>query len=256
MSFPESQRVIYGHTPLVQVICQIRYPTILEIAAADPAIFQKRIRSEYPLYERRSSLPPDALQLAQRLALPTPPANAVHVFKTESGEREIVLTNEHLGLTDNAYERWEVFVGSLNTAAEAVEEIYKPSFYSRIGLRYINLIYREKLGLETAQWADLMNPNLVGVFADAKIGPSIEEAHGEVLFNLGNGDRVRIRHGLGKEPDAEKFGYMIDADFFTTEKEGGAGVPEKLANFNRLAGRLFRWAITDRLHEYLQPTEA
>ncbi len=256
MPFPESERVIYGETPLVQVICQIRFPTILGIGSTDPADFQERIRSEYPLYERRSSLSADAAELAQRLAIPLPPANVIHSFKTEEEDREIVLANEYLTLTDNAYERWETFVSSLETVKTALEELYRPSFYSRVGLRYINFINRKRLKLEEVTWAELMNPILVGVLADDHVGPHVEEASGESLLDLGAGGRVRIRHGLARQPEIEEFGYMIDADFFTTEKEGETDVSARLADFNRLAGRLFRWAIADRLHQALRPSSA
>jgi uncharacterized protein (TIGR04255 family) len=47
MTFPEdSPRVIYGRNPLEQVICQIRFPTILKIDTELPAAFQEQIRSD------------------------------------------------------------------------------------------------------------------------------------------------------------------------------------------------------------------
>ena len=52
MPFPESERVVFRRNTLAEVICQLRFPPILEIAAKDPAAFQEQIRAEYPLYQR------------------------------------------------------------------------------------------------------------------------------------------------------------------------------------------------------------
>ena len=38
--FSASERVLYGKRQLVEVICQLRFPTILSISAKEPAEFQ------------------------------------------------------------------------------------------------------------------------------------------------------------------------------------------------------------------------
>ncbi len=52
MPFPESERVVYGENPLVEVICQLKFPPILDISTAEPAAFQNKVRKLYPLYEK------------------------------------------------------------------------------------------------------------------------------------------------------------------------------------------------------------
>src|SRR5689334_11739505 len=58
MPFPDSPRVIFRNNPRVQVIAQLRFPTILSIGSVDPARFQELIRDEYPLY-RKDGVTPD-----------------------------------------------------------------------------------------------------------------------------------------------------------------------------------------------------
>lgn len=53
MPFPNSPRVIYRKNPLEQVICQIRFPSILRIDTEIPAAFQELVRSQFPLFEER-----------------------------------------------------------------------------------------------------------------------------------------------------------------------------------------------------------
>lgn len=254
MSFPESTRVVYEITPLKEVICQVRFPPILAIGATDPADFQERIRSTYPYYDRVEEVPPEVAVLAKQLGIKPQKSDDVHVFKTEDDNRSIHLANDRLSIIDSSYKRWEPFHNLITEAISALEAVYKPAFYLRIGLRYINLVSREELDLSDVNWSELINPRLAGIFADTDIGHDVSEASSHVLISVKDGDHVRLRHGLARPTDVAIFGYLIDADFFTTQKEGGSGAHGKLALFNRIAGQLFRWAINDRLHQALKPT--
>ncbi|WJI52911.1 TIGR04255 family protein [Mesorhizobium sp. C089B] len=71
--FPNSERVIYARSPLVQVICQIRFPKILRIEASPPADFQDQVRDLYPIVEQQ--LPPGMQDLPPEVAkCSVPPA--------------------------------------------------------------------------------------------------------------------------------------------------------------------------------------
>src|SRR6266568_7415140 len=56
MPFPEAQRVIYDAHPIEEVICQLRFPTILRIEGESPFQFQERIRDSYPLYKPKPAV--------------------------------------------------------------------------------------------------------------------------------------------------------------------------------------------------------
>jgi uncharacterized protein (TIGR04255 family) len=47
--FPDSDRVIYDRNPLIEVICQLRFPPILRVDSEVPARFQEQIRDDFPL---------------------------------------------------------------------------------------------------------------------------------------------------------------------------------------------------------------
>ena len=48
--FYERDRYQYRKNQLLEVICQLRFPTILSISAREPADFQDAIRDEFPKY--------------------------------------------------------------------------------------------------------------------------------------------------------------------------------------------------------------
>ena len=57
--FSQEERCIYGNNQLMEVICQLRFPTILSIDAKEPADFQDAIRDVFPQYEvRQEQVPP------------------------------------------------------------------------------------------------------------------------------------------------------------------------------------------------------
>ena len=68
--FLEREHVNYGRAQLAEVICQLRFPTILRIGAAEPADFQERIRENYPRYSRNvEKQPPKLNQTPQGVRL-------------------------------------------------------------------------------------------------------------------------------------------------------------------------------------------
>ena len=59
MLFSDRPRTRYNNAPAHEVICQLRFPTILSINNTEPADFQEAIRDEFPRYVRRQDpVPP------------------------------------------------------------------------------------------------------------------------------------------------------------------------------------------------------
>jgi len=260
MPFPESKRVVYEHNPLVQVICQLRFPTILQISSQEPAAFQNKLRSEYPLYtrvDRRAAFPKEISDLLAHLAVSVPPEGVTHKFLTEDSTRFISLADDFLAITEEKYHRWEAFREEIKLSKGAVEEIYTPAFYSRIGLRYRDVIDRAALGLAAEPWDSLVNPSLIGVLGAAEVRDQVQGINAEALVRLDQipGGFVRIRHGLTKPAQDGHEAYQVDVDCFTEERGASEDVSGVLNAFNRVAGNLFRWAITPRLRDALNPLD-
>lgn len=50
MPFPQTERVQYKKSPLIEVISQLRFPPVLKIDSVSPANFQDEIRSDFPYF--------------------------------------------------------------------------------------------------------------------------------------------------------------------------------------------------------------
>lgn len=248
MPFPETPRVIYANNPLEEVICQLRFPTILEITATQPADFQKLIRHRYPEYTKSSTvvLPKDMAAVFGQLGLPVPGDHQVHKFTSEDGHTAIILAGDFVALTGTQYEKWELFREDILLLQRALEQIYAPSFYSRTGLRYKNRIVRSRLSLLNVEWSELLRAPFGSFLREPYLKDRIKDLKSNILVETDPGGCfVRILHGLDIQDNEET--YVIDADFYTESKRTGGDIQGVLNRFNRHTGNLFRWAISETL---------
>lgn len=257
--FPDSQRVIFEKAPLIRVVSQVLFPTILKIDQT-PADFQERIRGAFPLYERGPDvnvpqggafqLPPQILQL-----LRTQGGGMPHNFTTATRDATITLTSESLSLTATVYTRWEHFLALFRSPLTALIEMYVPPFFTRVGLRYVNAINRGKVGLAPDRpWSQLIRQEVLGELAIPAVEKNLEFATNQTRLKIPNNEgTVMFQHGVSLLlPDKVRV-YTLDFDF---SKEGQIGIADAEPTFiryHKLAGRAFRWCIRPELHDELGP---
>ena len=252
--FPDSKRVIYAKNPLEVVICQVRFPPILRISSEPPADFQEALRKDYPLFREippldiGTGLPPELSAIMGKL-LPIPSARAYELSSSD-GTWQVTLTQESIALSCKKYRMWEQFRDSLQKSLALLEKIYQPSFFTRIGLRYQDVISRYHLGLKDVGWSDLLSADLASEF-HSHIASAVESTSHQHVLRLQGLSRLTLQHGLGSK-DGDVC-YIIDMDFYIAERTGVEDAGKILNYFNREAGRVFRWCIADRLHKAMEP---
>jgi uncharacterized protein (TIGR04255 family) len=262
MPFPDVPRVQYRTNLLEQVICQLRFPPILRIDAQPPATFQETIRVQYPNFAERVEpaveFPPGfpeqfPRELFQQVLQPSSTKN--YEFSAEEGGWKLNLTRTFLAVSTGSYPSWEEFRDRLARPLEALRDIYEPAHFSRIGLRFVNVIRRPALNLEGVRWQELLSPALCGLLGAADFQEtevkSFEASHEISLDN--EGTTVRIRTRLVSEADSENSGFLLDNDFRNVRRTEVPQVSERLEFFHTMSTRLFRWSITDRLHNAMGP---
>jgi uncharacterized protein (TIGR04255 family) len=255
MTFPASPRVLYERNPLEEVICQLRFPPILRVDSGDAAEFQDAIRADYPLYREEEpaiagmKVPAEVSEIIRMSRQGPKPAKK---FLSADEQWTISLTRDFIALSTIRYERWEGFRNRLRAAVDTLERIYRPSFYTRVGLRYRDVIRRSRLGLNGVPWAGLLSPFIAGELS-TDIAGEVKELSHVVLIKLAEPGSVRLRHGLFKPDESGEESYTVDADFFTAERTELQDANQRLDHFNQQAARLFRWCITPRLHDAMGP---
>lgn len=259
MLFAPYERVHYARSPLVEVICQLRFPTILSIGANEPAAFQEAVRRDFPRYAvRQEQLPPRVVKRGNATALEPQKPIPNYSFVSEDGRWKLNLTQNFIALSTLSYQRWEDFAVRLDKHLAQFIQIYQPAYFERIGLRYVNAVSRQRLGLEGQLWDDLIQSQYIGILGEPDVEESeIAKCSLEVDTPLVGGYRMKLRTGpglvgVGKTDKEVKF--VLDADFSTAGKMTAEAVPEKLERMHRFAVCFFQGAITKELHEAMGPT--
>jgi uncharacterized protein (TIGR04255 family) len=269
MAFPDSNREIYGRNPLAEVVAELRFQPILKIEADIPAQFQEAIRDRYSVYRREvpagqlpANVPPPIRNLIEGMGAAAGPVQhffGTHDQKGETAAWTVTLSREAIALKTIAYTRWEEFLEQLDRVREAFEEIYKPPSYTRLGLRYVDVIHRSKLELGGVAWGELLNEAIAGEFSAPEFGEHIDSAQRQLHCRLEGDDCfLTMRTGLALAEQAMRGAakekcFLIDCDFHTHGTTEIGNVTTVLNRFNRASGNLFRWAIRHRLRDALQP---
>ncbi len=263
MPFPEYNRVLFKKNPLDRVMCQLKFPPILKIDTEIPVGFQEGIKDLLPNFQETSefhvdmpasvkaNVPPELMQKALQSS-----GYKNYKFSSEDEQWVLNLTRSFITLTAKNYIRWEEFKENLNTPLNALLEIYAPKYFTRIGLRYIDVIKRSTLGLKELGWNEILQPYIAGILASPEVSDRVENF--ENTYNIGLSDNesiARIATSLVQTDADNETCFMIDCDFFNAAKIEIGSTMEKLDYFNVRASRLFQWCISENTHKAMEPSD-
>lgn len=255
----DNRRYAYGKSQLIEVICQLRFPTILSIDTREPADFQETVRAAFPRYQ---------CQVEKLPGVSGAPARTVnnHTFISEDGGYKLSLTKDFIALSTMRYTHWEDFAARLDEPLGQFIKIYRPNCFDRVGLRFVNAISREQLGLTGRRWNDLLQPPYLGILDEddvdeasvAKCSVDVErklDALAALKLHAGPGFVQRnIRSGNQVQQVQEKeVRFIFDQDVYSTGKVKVAAVAETLNALHAHSDSVFSDAITTVLHDAMEP---
>lgn len=248
-------RVIYEKNPLIEVVLQIQFPTNLIISNNDPVEFQQEISTMFPNYQPE-------IQNQQEITFN--PINTEmqpvfknrnsknHTFITREGHSKITLTNSAISISTLKYTKWEDFFPVFKKVVEVFVKIYRPQFFERIGLRYIDAYKREELGLEGIPWSQLIKQPWIGVLSEFDETKTVLSTL-DTEYKLDDSTRLKIHSGLGQLNNYTKSVFIIDSDFINISNisiTDWVSISETLHNHS---DDFYQGTITDILKEKLNP---
>lgn len=259
MLFSEYERYQYARSPLIEVICQLRFPAILTINTKEPAEFQEAVRHDFPRYAaRQEQLPPKVVGAGTPNAKmePQPPVTN-YSFVSADGLWKLNLTKDFIALSTLRYTRWEDFALRLDKPLAQFIQVYAPAFFERIGLRYKNAVSKSRLGLTDRLWDDLIASPYLGILGEPDVDETqVGRSSVDTEIALEGGIRLKTHAGPGlinggKQDPEPKF--ILDGDLSLTGNTAADKVPALLDDLHRYAERFFHGAITQELHEAMGP---
>lgn len=286
--FSSEERCLLKNNQLAEVICQLRFPQILKIGAQLPVEFQELIREEYPQFSQRTEPPmpnmpgvpgaPNSLGATapkligtpppgRRLPTPNAPQGAPngtinYQFASADGVWRINLTSSFISLACNRYTCWEDFAKRLDKPLATFIQIYKPAYFERIGLRYLNFISRKSLSLEGVPFRDLFQSAYLGPMSDEEV-PETTAMRCSVDAELAirGGCKVKLHAGPGMimrntpqgAQQEKEVRFIFDQDLYMNGNIPVNYSAGALQTLHSQAYAIFRGAITDTLFDAMEP---
>ena len=259
--FSAEPRCRYGKPQAAEVICQLRFPEILAIAAKAPVEFQEAIRAEFPQFSRRQETPaPKLAGTPGNLTLQNQPPVINYQFASADGGWRVNLTSRFISLTCANYTSWEDFAGKLDKPLAAFIRTYKPAYFERVGLRYLNFISRAQLGLEGVPFSELIAPCYLGPLAEEDVSEAAAaRCSVDTEMAIRGGCRVKLHAGPGlvkrNGVEDKEVKFIFDQDLYMPGQLQLNLAAGALQTLHAQADSLFRGAVTERLHEAMEPEE-
>ena len=263
MLYSDHPRVHYDKAQLAEVICQFRFPAILAIGAREPVDFQDAIRGMFPRYAAKQETPAPKLTgigtPAAKLEAQKPIIN--YNFISADNRWKLNLTNTFISLSTVAYPGWEEFGQHFDRPLAEFIRLYKPSYFERIGLRYVNIFSRKALDLEGEPWRELFTSPYLGILSQEDVDEErTSKCSVDVEFSLDSTCRAKIhagpgmvkRNGPGGAQDPE-VKFILDMDLYMGGQLDPRMAPGGMETLHGHSTALFQGAITDKLHSALEP---
>ncbi|HAG99282.1 MAG TPA: hypothetical protein DCL75_10595 [Ktedonobacter sp.] len=262
MKLPEYEWVQFSKAPLRQVIGQMRF-TIMPRFGQDTFIagFQQAIRATYPKVAREAAV---TYQLSSTGIQPNM-GEKLWRFSTRDLRWSVVIGESAITLESRDYNSMNDFLNRFRFLLKMAKEQLEVTDRLRLGLRYINEV-RYPGAESLAEWRTLLNPEFVSCDASELLGGKVDHTIQELQVHRPDGV-LAVRHGLlngivvaplaPEQPATGPF-YLIDLDYFDMtecELEIPATI-QQMQEYNDVMYRFFRWTLSKKLYDYLEPIHA
>jgi len=221
---------VYPNSPLVEVVCEIRFPGELAIECRRDEFYEK-IRERYP-----------------RILIPQGgDRTAPYRFENEEKTSEINLGLNRFSLHSKRYEGHRPFITEFVELSEMLYKTYNIKRLYRVGWRYVNVIpYTRENGIVP------LNRFITARVAFPKgISDEFENLSLMLISKVSKGSiTTRIESII--RADNQQEALLLDFDFGLTEDLSFSKIRAHVNKVHKETRALFENLITDEYREYLR----
>jgi len=250
LNFPSTVEVRLGQSPLTEVICQVKFSPILRISKEQPSQFQEAIRNKFPSLrvEQGVRLQFPGVESSEEPNVTATPR--IYRFSTLDGSADVALAVDFYALSVKKYTHWHDFLKEFELVLGAVNDIYKPSFATRIGLRFINKFTKKNTSSkDTTEILRLFRQELTCLI-EAEPWKEPLDMLSQTVVKDGNA-KLALRTGFGREKN-EPF-FLLDFDYYEEKQLPLQNIIQRIERYHSKIYQAFRWCILDNSLEHFQP---
>lgn len=225
---------VYPNSPLVEVVCEIRFPAELVIECRRDDYYEK-IRDTYPMI-----LVP---HVEKGMANPLAP----YRFENSGRTAGIMLALNRFALYDKDYSGHKQFINEFTRLAKILAETYPLRKLERVGWRYINIIpFSREEGV-----VPLRRFVAAGIRLPDGMSDQFENLSIVFISSVSDGTiTTRIESII--RPDDQQEALLLDFDFAMTEKLAPSKIGSHVKKAHKQTRALFENLITDEYRQYLR----
>ena len=244
---PDHDHRTYPRNPLEAVIVQLRFDPILKVGDR-VADFQDGIRGRFPKFEVQET---QSFEINPALGVRTRNEREFR-FQTKDASGTVFLSTHAVALETRAHIERDALLGDFAAVMKALRAVYDPVSPLRLGLRYVNLLDRKRIGadLQTeVAWGDLVAPDFIHVpcgLADLE-GISFGSEFSGGL----DGGRLTLRYGMVPEPEREAR-FRLDIDWYAEQDLDVDAIQDTLMRFAGDIFSVFRTAAGPELLRWMR----
>lgn len=256
LNFPVVEDVRLTNAPLREVICQVKFPTILRIEREDPVDFQECIRARFPVLdvERRVIVEMEGKEPGERTNVYSP----IFRFRDrrkEDATRTVSLAPDFYALSVTMYQDWPSFADDLDHITDAAREVYDIPYATRIGLRYINVL--DDAFSDSGDFDEvfgLVQPELIAMLR-TKVIVSPNLAIHRIRTTASDG-QFSLHYGLLHEGTPPKPQFLLDFDHYAEGELELDDLVSRCEDYHQHIYNAFRWCIAEGKLSVFQPESA
>lgn len=229
LSVPTTQSVRYQRNFIKTAVCELRFPTLLELNERLPPELQKALRKEYPFFQ-----PETGYDLSIGGGVPI---DKRYLLNSRERTWLVSITQSRISLETVKYTEFREFYSRLARILDVAARFIDSDFFTRIGLRYINAI-----PLADDDVTGWINPELVTALVSGYFG-TVSHFQCEVAGDIAHG-KYTFRYGLQPNTAGQdaQLKYVLDYDYYAENIEA-KDVLSTVKSFNKANFSFFHWCL-------------
>lgn len=255
---PTPEDVSLKAAPLIKVLTEVRFPSILRIESKEAVTsFQERVREQYPFIEQEFTQQIH-VQIGPGAPVVNPVPGSIWRFWDIERRWRMSLSVSSISLETEQYGSRDEFLLRLVEVLTAVESTFAPRIALRTGMRYIDRV----IGEPFKSIDKLLRPGVLGVITP-EMHEHVRHAMTEATFKVAEGE-MSLRWGIlppnftidpGLFSPIPQPSWVLDIDVYSSVQQPFDS--QKLTeSFRKLAERaysVFRFMTTE---QFLKTYEA